>query len=251
VSIPRTHALDRAVDVLVSVVESRRPVSASALSRATGQPRPTVSRTLRTLLDRGLVAETAEGWTSGYELVRLARMADPQAAVVEAATRPLRALRDRTGESALLAIVTGKSEMEIVDQLDASHHLGVVGWVGAEVPLHASSAGKLLLAELSPAELDDWIATARPERLTPKTVWDRSSLDTELTRVRRRGWAEIVDELEVGLVSLSAPVRDRAGTLVAMVGISGPGTRLTPARRRALPPNLRETAAEIERALSP
>src|SRR6476659_6171838 len=128
--IPRTHSLDRAMDVLVAIAESQGAVSASALARVTRQPRPTVSRTLRTLLDRSLVAETADGWVVGHELFRLARLADPRSAVIEAAGRPLRGLRDRTGESALLGIVAGRTEMEIVAQLDAPHHLGVVGWVG-------------------------------------------------------------------------------------------------------------------------
>ena len=164
--IPRTHSLDRAMDVLVAIAESPGAVSASALARVTRQPRPTVSRTLRTLLDRSLVAETADGWVVGHELFRLARLADPRSAVIEAAGRPLRRLRDRTGESALLGIAAGRTEMEIVAQLDAPHHLGVVGWVGADVPLHASSAGKLLLAELSQEERRAWIAEVRPARLT-------------------------------------------------------------------------------------
>jgi DNA-binding IclR family transcriptional regulator len=239
------------MDVLVSVVESRRPISASALARATGQPRPTVSRTLRTLLDRGIVAETAAGWIAGYELLRIGRLSDPQTPILEAARQPLHDLRERTGESALLAIVTGRTEMEIVEQLDAPHHLGVVGWIGADIPLHASSAGKLLLAELSPAELDTWIAATKPTRLTSTTMSEPASLEAELERVRRRGWADIVDELELGLVSLSAPIRDRADTLIAMVGISGPSTRLTTTRRRALLPLVREAATEIEHRLNP
>src|SRR5258706_7319815 len=233
--IPRTLALDRAMDVLVAVAESAGATSASALARTTGQPRPTVSRTLRTLLDRGLVAETADGWITGPELFRLARLSDPRSAVIQAASGPLRRLRDQSGEAALLGIVTGRTEMDIVAQLNAPHHLGVVGWVGADVPLHASAAGKLLLAELSPAELEAWIGETRPERLASRTLTG-ARLCSEVARVRRRGWAQIVDELEDGLVSLAAPVRDRAGTLVAMVGVSGPGTRLNPARRRALPP---------------
>jgi DNA-binding IclR family transcriptional regulator len=249
--IPRTHALDRAMDVLVAVAESPGAVSASALSRVTRQPRPTVSRTLRTLVDRGLVAETAGGWVVGHELFRLARLADPRSAVVEAARRPLRRLRDRTGESALLGIVAGRTEMEIVAQLDAPHHLGVVGWVGADVPLHASSAGKLLLAELSQEERRAWIAEVRPARLTGKTIADVAGIEREVARALRRGWAEIVDELEVGLVSVSAPIRDRTGTLVAMIGISGPSTRLGPSRRKSLAPLVLEAAAEAEHALCP
>ena len=108
------------------------------------------------------------------------------------------------------AIVTGRTAMEIVTQLDGAHRLGVVGWVGADVPLHASAAGKLVLAELSQSELEAWFEEARPVRLTARTVTTFSGLAAELRRVRRRGWAEIVDELEDGLMSLSAPIRDRA-----------------------------------------
>jgi IclR family transcriptional regulator, acetate operon repressor len=249
--IPRTVALDRALDVLSSVAESVEPASASALSRSTGQPRATVSRTLRTFADRGLVAETPAGWVIGNEMFRLARTADPHSALIEAADGPLRRLRDRTEESALFAIVKGRIGMEIVTQLDAAHRLGVVGWVGADIPLHASSAGKLVLAELNESELVMWFDEAQPARLTPRTVTTVSGLASELRRVRRRGWADIVDELEEGLMSLSAPIRDRAGSLVAMIGISGPGSRLSAARRRQLVPFVLKAATEAQQALVP
>ena len=234
--IPRTVALDRAIDVLSAVAQSAEPASASALARSTEQPRATVSRTLRTLADCGLVTETPAGWVLGNELFRLARGADPHRAVIEAATGPLRALRDRADESALLAIVTGRTRMEIVTQLDAAHRLGVVGWVGADIPLHASSAGKLVLAELSPSELEAWF-DGRPagSTLIPDGD-DRRRARRRAPRVRRRGWADIVDELEDGLASLSAPIRDSAGELVAAIGLSGPTFRLGATRRRQLLP---------------
>ena len=249
--IPRTVALDRAIDVLSAVAQSAEPASASALARSTGQPRATVSRTLRTFADRGLVAETPAGWVIGNELFRLARSADPHSALIEAAETPLRRLRGCADESALLAIVTGRTGMEIVNQLDAAHRLGVVGWVGADVPLQASSAGKLVLAELSQSELETWFDGAQPVRLTARTVTTLSGLASELRGVRRRGWAEIVDELEEGLVSLSAPIRDRAGRLVACIGLSGPTSRLGATRRRQLIPFVLEAATEVEQALDP
>jgi len=141
--------------------------------------------------------------------------------------------------------------MEIVTQLDGEHRLGVVGWVGADVPLHASAAGKLVLAELSQSELEEWFEEAEPVRLAARTVTTFTGLAAELRRVRRRGWAEIVDELEDGLVSLSAPVRDRAGGLVAAIGLSGPSSRIGAARRAELVPFVLEAAAEVERALDP
>jgi len=249
--IPRTAVLDRAIDVLSAVAVAAEPTSASALARATGQPRATVSRTLRTFADRGLVSETATGWVIGNELFRLARIADPHGALIEAAAGPLRRLRDRAEESALLAIVPGRTRMEIVAQLEGPHRLGVVGWVGADVPLHASSAGKLVLAELGADELEAWIEDVRPVRMTSRTMATQPALTEELHRIRRRGWAEIVDELEDGLVSLSAPVRDSGGTLVAAIGLSGPTSRLGVTRRKQLVPFVLEAAADLARALEP
>jgi DNA-binding IclR family transcriptional regulator len=191
-----------------------------------------VARTLRTLADAGLVEDVNGGWTLGYEVVRLARGADPFRAVIRAAGRPLDQLRDATGESALLAVPVGRTEMEIVLQLDASHIVGVTDWVGAHPPLHASSAGKLLLAELSDPELDAWLADHTLDAGSDEAIHDEVSLREELRRVRRRGWAAIVDELEVGLTSLSAAVRDHDGALVGMLGISGPTFRLGQRRRR-------------------
>ena len=229
--VPRTKALQRAISVLHGVA-AEPGTTASSLGRTIGLPRATVTRTLRTLADAGLVEDVDGGWTLGYEVVRLARGADPFRAVIRAAGRPLDQLRDATGESALLAVPVGRTEMEIVLQLDASHIVGVTDWVGAHPPLRASSAGKLLLAELTEPELDAWLADHTLEAGSDGAIHDEIALRDQLRRVRRRGWAAIVDELEVGLTSLSAAVRDHDGALVGMLGISGPTFRLGQRRRR-------------------
>ena len=229
--VPRTKALQRAVSVLHAVA-AEPGATASFLGRTAAMPRATVTRTLRTLADAGLVEEVNGGWMLGYEVVRLARGADPFRAVIRAAGRPLDQLRDATGESALLAVPVGRTEMEIVLQLDASHIVGVTDWVGIHPPLHASSAGKLLLAELSEPELGSWLRDHTLEAGTERAIHEEVSLRDELDGVRSRGWAVIVDELEVGLTSFSAAVRDHDGALVGMLGISGPTFRLGPRRRR-------------------
>jgi DNA-binding IclR family transcriptional regulator len=240
--VPRTKALQRAVSVLHAVA-AEPGASASSLGRAIGLPRATMTRTLRTLADAGLVDDVDGGWMLGYELLRLARDADPFRAVIGAAGRPLDQLRDVTGETALLAVPVGRTEMEIVLQLDAAHIVGVTNWVGVHPPLHASSAGKLLLAELSEPELDAWLTEHALDGGTDTAIHDAAALRRELQVTRQRGWAAIVDELEVGLVSLSAAVRDRDGALVGMVGVSGPTFRLGPRRRREVLAHVLEAAA--------
>jgi DNA-binding IclR family transcriptional regulator len=243
-STPRTKSLARAVDLLRAVATRPQGSSASELARATGLPRSTVTRTLATLADAGLVEHAGE-WVLGYELVRLARTADPYRGLVDAARGVLTRLRDDTDESALLAVARVPPEIEIVLQLDPARHVGVASWVGVDVPLHASAAGKVALAELEPEELRAWLLRHPPVPFTQSTVSDAHALLAELERVRRRGWAEIVDELEDGLSSLAIPVRG-VDSLVAIVGISGPTFRLGRTRRRELLPRLQSAAMEVE-----
>jgi len=247
VSTPRTKSLVRAVGLLRAVADHPRGASASELARATGLPRSTVTRTLSTLADAGFVEHVGD-WVLGYELVRLARAADPYRGLVEAARGVLARLRDDTDESTLLAVSRGRPGIEIVLQLDPARHVGVASWIGADVSLHASAAGKLALAELERDELEAWLLRHPLVQFTQSTVTDRQALPAELERVRRRGWAEIVDELEDGLTSLAVPVRAGDDALVAIIGISGPTFRLGRTRRRALLPRLQSAAIELEEA---
>jgi DNA-binding IclR family transcriptional regulator len=250
-SMPRTQSLERAIRLLDAVAKHPGGASASELARDTDLPRSTVARTLRTLADSGFVEEATDGsgWAIGYELVRLGRAADPNRRLVEVARPALSRLRDATGESASLAVLRDPTDMEIVLQLDPERHVGVASWVGREVPLHASSAGKVVLAELGEDELDAWLGATPLEAFTEKTITERQALRAELARVRRQGWAELVDELEEGLSAISTPVRSTRGSLVGVLGISGPTFRLGKTRRRELVPLVRSTAADVERAL--
>jgi DNA-binding IclR family transcriptional regulator len=214
-------------------------------------PRSTATRTLRTLADHGLVEQRTDegGWVLGHALVRLARSADPHRRIIDIARPAVEKLRDAAGESASLAVPRGRAGMDIVLQLDPERHVGVANWVGTDVPLHASSAGKLVLAELEPDELGALLGDDALPSFTPRTITDAGVLGAELGRIRRQGWAEIDGELEDGLAALSAPVRSSSGTLAAIVGVSGPTFRLTRSRRKETLALVTDTAAEIERRL--
>ena len=244
---PRTRSLHRAVWVLRAIA-AQPPSSASELARTSGLPRSTVARTLRTLADAGMVEEMSGGWVVGDELIRIARAADPDRRLLEAARPALERLPDATGESALLAVPRGGPGLRIVLQLDPSRQVGVANWVGVDIPLHASAAGKLILADLDDAELDAWLARTKLVAFTSSTITTDAELRTELRRVRRRGWAELVNELEDGHASLAVPVRVD-GALIAVVGISGPTFRLGRTRRRHLLPVLHAAARDVEAAM--
>ena len=90
------------------------------------------------------------------------------------------------------------------------------------MPLHASSAGKLILADLDSDELDAWLGSAPLASYTGRTIAAPDELRAELIRVRRQRWAELADELEAGLASISVPVHSPDGIFAGVIGLSGP-----------------------------
>jgi DNA-binding IclR family transcriptional regulator len=143
--------------------------------------------------------------------------------LAELAEPAMRRLAAESGETVNL-MVRSAGGAEAIAQVDGRHVLGVSNWIGREVPDHCSAAGKLFLAfgasTLPPGEL---------ERPTSRTITDRPLLERELEAVRRHGYATIVDELELGLAAVAAPVRDADG-VVAALSVAGPTARLGDAR---------------------
>lgn len=114
-------------------------------------------------------------------------------------------------------------------------------WVGQRTPSHATSSGKVLLAFGALA------LPSRLERYTPATIVAARGLELEL--IRERGWAATVEELEVGLNAVAAPVRGADGSVVAAVSASGPSYRLTPERLPEVGELLAEGAGEISQRI--
>jgi len=123
--------------------------------------------------------------------------------------------------------------------------------VGTRLPAYATCVGRVLLAELSPQELDAYFDRVELRPLTPATLTSPGTLRAELGRVRRRRWALVDQELERGLRSAAAPVRDAAGNVIAAANVGALAGRITVATlRKALVPPLLASAAAIERDLA-
>jgi DNA-binding IclR family transcriptional regulator len=190
--------LDKAVSVLDAL--ERGPLALADLVRATGIPRATAHRLAVALEDHGLVRRDAEGrFALGLRLVALGRSAGEAFPLAVAARPVLERLRDDTGESVQLYVAEGEGRRCVLS-LQSPHALRWIVPEGALLPIDKGSAGKLLRSR--PA--------AAPE-----------------------GWVESVEEREPGVCSVSAPVFDGRGSVVAAVSVSGPVERLTrtPGRR--------------------
>jgi DNA-binding IclR family transcriptional regulator len=238
-----TQAIDRAAALLVRVVESRQPLAVSELAETAGLPKSTTSRLMGALERRGLVQRSTDRGrlSPGPVLLRYAHR-DGGQSLVELAEPILDRLAQETRETINLAVPSPLGA-EHLAQRDSAHFVGVTNWVGRRVPHHVAANGKVFMAFRAvpvPAQL---------ERFTPRTITQRTALESELARVRTRGYATAVDELELGLSALAAPVRAGGGAVVAALSISGLSARLTPERIVELAPELLQEAATLGRRL--
>jgi DNA-binding IclR family transcriptional regulator len=220
-----TQAVDRAARLLTEVVHASDSVTFTELATATGLAKSTTSRLLLALERNGLVRRDETGrFRPGEMFVRFAWRGGAEAGLTEVARPYLDRLGRSTGETVNLGVGRG-GLVEQIAQVDSVYVIGATNWLGRPAPLHCTAIGKVLLAygaaELPPGRL---------ERRTERTITSRAALEAELDAVRRCGYAVIDGELEPGLVAVAAPVFRDGGAVVAGLSVSGPDTRLTPAR---------------------
>jgi len=134
-----------------------------------------------------------------------------------------------------------------LDQIAGQSALQSHNWVGQHIPLHATSNGKVLLSGLSADEVEKRLP--RLPSYTGETVTSRAKLRRELGEVREQGWAVAVDELEVGLTAIAAPIRNAHGDVIASLSVSGPTFRLGESRVKELVPVVQDAADEVSRRL--
>jgi IclR family pca regulon transcriptional regulator len=162
----------------------------------------------------------------------------------EVAGPHLERLVERVRESSSVAVLD-EPDVVYVARVPTRRIMSVAISVGTRFPAYPTSLGRVLLAGLDDAALEAYLACVAPEPLTPHTITDPGALRAELARVREQGWAMVDQELEEGLRSLAAPVRDAAGSVVAAVNVSAPARRGTAdqVREELLPPLLEAAAA--------
>jgi DNA-binding IclR family transcriptional regulator len=201
--------LDKSVTVLRAVADA--PCNLGELCERTGLPRATAHRLAVGLESHRLLARNASGkWYPGPALGELASSAhDP---VREAALIVLPRLREITGESVQIYRREG-TERICVAAMEPPTGLRDTVPVGTRFPMNAGSAAKVLAA---------WTEGATQRALLSDSVFGERALH----EIRRRGWAQSAGERAAGVASVSAPVRDAAGEVIAAISVSGPIDRM-------------------------
>jgi len=218
------QSVDRAISVL-QVLARGGAAGVTEISNELSVHKSTVSRLLGTLEARGLVEQASSRgrYRLSYGVVQLAEGASRTQDLAVVSRGVCTALAEDLGETINLVMHEGDTVITI-DQVIGSSTMTTVNWVGRRSPLHVTSAGKIFLATMPAAELEEYL-DAGLTRFTERTIVDRVALETELDAVRARGYAQTLEEQEIGLAAVAAPIRSLDGRVVAAVAASGPTFR--------------------------
>ena len=240
----RIGAVERALAVLDALGEAGGEIGTNELARRTGINASSVSRLLATLVDAGYAEPTANGrYRLGVRLLQLGSRALDGLDLRALARPALEALAAETGETATLSVSGGRDAVTL-DFARSPQAVQSVAQLGRPSVAHATATGKVLLAFG-----DVPLPAGRLAGYTPRTITDLRSLEREIERVRRAGWAEAVAEREADLAAVAAPVRGSRGELAAILGVQGPVSRFdAPARSQSVDALVR-AADELSRRL--
>jgi IclR family acetate operon transcriptional repressor len=197
---------------------------AADIAESTGEQVKMVGKTVQILCDEGyVVAVDGDRYVLAYRMARFAEDARRRSASLRALARPyLEAVTKQVGETANLLILEGRVAV-YVDQVPGRRGVQVHREVGRALPLHATASGKVLLAHRP-----DWrdLVGPTPESFTEATITDLSRLESELRRVRRRGYAVEAEENEAGVRCVAGPVMSGPRQVAATISVSAPTQRL-------------------------
>jgi DNA-binding IclR family transcriptional regulator len=223
------QSIRRAFDVLGSLAGG--PLGVTEVADRAGLPKSTAARLLATLAREGAV-EQVPGDTAyrlGPRLVTLAAGFSLARSLAALARPTLEGLARETQEAAGLGIADGDL-VHYVDQVDTPNQVVVRDWTGSRAPLHAVSSGQVLLSFRTPSAIERYLEGPL-ERFTPRTPADADAVRARIREVRQRGYAWAIEEFDVGLSSVAAPIADGSGEVIAAVHVHGPSYRFPPAGR--------------------
>ncbi|CAN5623685.1 IclR family transcriptional regulator [soil metagenome] len=242
------QSVDRAITVM-ELLSSQGWSGVTEVANELDIHKSTAYRLLATLRDRGLVEQdtASEKYRLGFGMVLLASSVTADLDIVRYARPLCERLSDETEETVTVTAIE-EDEAVIIHQSVSTTSMMSVDWSGWHTPLHASAAGKVLLAYMT-EEQRRHILRKPLEALTDHTITDRTVLKEQLGEIRNTGYGFIVEELEVGMTAVGVPIRTADGTVIASVAVSGPVFRLPAESVPEMGELVKKTAAEISRSL--
>jgi IclR family acetate operon transcriptional repressor len=238
-------ALQRGLRLLQLFAQSERGLTTMQVARLTGLPVSTAHRFLVNLESSGFLNCNA----SGIYHLGLACFAVGQAALGQLDIRRLSLpylldLNQQTRETIHLTVRHGLTAV-YVEKIDSPEHLRIHSRIGAAVPLYCTAVGKVMLAYMPDQEREQVLRQLDLKRMTANTAGSLQELQTDLQRVRKNGYACDLEEHELHIRCIAAPIRNHEGAVQSSLSITAPVVRMPITRLRQLAPLIQEAGLRI------
>ena len=243
------NSLARGLEVLRTFNRTGRKMTLSQVALETGNTRAGARRILLTLIHEGYAVADGKLFDLTPQVLELGHSVLSSKGVWEIAKPFIDNLSAETQESVSAAIL---DKFDVVYVSGAQYHrvISVGISVGARFPAHCTANGRVLLAAQPDDQWSDMLRKIELTKMTDKTVTDPKEFREILQNVREQGWSFVNQELEIGLMSISAPVKTNAGVLVGAINIGVPTLRMSPEKMVSdVLPMLLMTVTNISKAL--
>jgi IclR family transcriptional regulator, pca regulon regulatory protein len=244
------QSLERGLAVLQVFSREHPRLTLSEVARLAGLTRATARRVLLTLEHLGFARSNGRGFELTPRVLDIGYAYLSSLDLASIAEPAMEALVERTHESCSAAVLDG-AEIVYVARVPTKRIMTISLGLGSRLPAYATSMGRVLLAELERDQVDDLIGGGPLPAVTDRTITRPAELHDELARVRAQGWALVDQELEIGLRSVAAPLRNRQGAAVAALNVSSHAGRVSlDVIGKDFLPALLDTAEQINQRLA-
>lgn len=243
------NSLARGLEVIKVFTRYSPKMTLSQVAQATGMTRATVRRFLLTLVREGYVETDGKHFNLRPKILELGFSALSSMDIWDVAQPIMNDLSERLQESCFCAVMDNDSVIYVA-RATSNRRVSVGINIGSRVPAYCVSTGRVLLAALPDDKLHEYIESMTFTKYTSNTISSKLQLRSVVDEVRLQGWSIVDQELEVGLRSLSVPIKDGQGVIVAALNVCCPSTRISieEMRTRVLAETM-EASQNITRAL--
>jgi IclR family transcriptional regulator, KDG regulon repressor len=244
------QSVDRALRILEIISTRKEGYGITEISKEMLLNKTSVYRMVSTLVQHGFVEQDAETekYKMGYKVLELSSILLEFLDLRTEAKTYLKELEQFTNEVIHL-VVYDRGEVVYIEKLEGSETLRMHSKVGTRAPMHCTSVGKAILAYLPPSEVSQLLDRYNFTEHTPYTITDKDALMKHLVEVRKQGFAFDMEENELGINCIAAPIFDNSRKVVAAISISGPTMRMTSEKLDELKTRIVEVALKISRRL--
>ena len=220
------QSLERGLSVIRAFDADHPKLTLSEVAAATGLSRAAARRFLRTLVQLGYMRSDGSRFALRPKILELGYAYLSSLTLPEVAMPHLEQLVEQVHESSSVSELDGDDVIYIA-RVPTKRIMTVTISVGTRFPAYATSMGRVMLAAQSDERLDEYLESTSLRGLTGHTITSATALRRELRKIRSQGWALVDQELEEGLRSIAAPIRDADGQVIAAINISTHAGRRT------------------------